>query len=235
MKLIIKPNINEIIPREEEVLKHQGIPDDSEISRVIKSIMQEAYDIFTSHADPEALIAEISKEKFEIVFGGEGKNAEDAVLNEIYPRADNLALFALTMGGSVSRKIKGFFKNHDYAIASMLDSVASIAADTTSEYLERYYHNYLESKKLIKSKSVVLSYSPGYCGWDITGQKKLFKYLKPSQIGITINQSCLMTPIKSVSGVLAAGDKEIHIFPVGFSYCDHCISQNCQERISRLQ
>ncbi len=234
MKVIIKPNINEIIPNEEDVLRHQGIPAGTEISPVIKSIMDEAYDIFSSHADPEAILSEISKENFENLFTGEGKNADDAVLNEIYPEAEYLSLFALTMGVAVSSRIESFFARHDYAIASMLDSVASIAADTTSVFLERYYHNYLEAEKKIRNKSVVLSYSPGYCGWDITGQRKLFKYLKPSQIGITINKSCLMTPIKSVSGVLVAGDKDIHIFPIGFSYCDHCMTQSCQERISRL-
>jgi cobalamin-dependent methionine synthase I len=116
----------------------------------------------------------------------------------------------------------------------MLDSVASVAADTASEFLEKYYEKYLDRENLLKPLSAVLSYSPGYCGWDITGQKKLFEYLKPSQIGITINESCLMTPIKSVSGVLVAGDREIHFFQIGFSYCDLCKTQSCQERMSRL-
>jgi hypothetical protein len=235
MKVIIKLNINDIIPEEEDVLRHQGIPANAEFSPVIKSIMEEAYDIFSSKVEAEALISSISKENFDSVFEGEGKNAEDAVLKEIYPKADFLAVFALTMGGAVSSKIEKFFARNDYAIASMLDSVASIAADTATKYLEGYYQNYLVSEKLIGKNSAVLSYSPGYCGWDITGQRKLFKFLKPSQIGITLNKSCLMTPIKSVSGLLAGGDKDIHIFPIGFSYCEHCMTQGCQERISRLQ
>jgi hypothetical protein len=235
MKVIIKSNINDIIPDEKEVLKHQGIPAGTEISPVIKSILREAYDIFTSYAEPEAIISDISKEKFDAVFRGAGKNAEDAVLKDIYPQADSLALFALTMGEPVSRRIEYFFETDDYAIASMLDSVASIAADTAAGDLEKYYKNYLVSKKLIDEDSAVLGYSPGYCGWDITGQIKLFRYLKPSQIGITINNSCLMTPIKSVSGVLVAGDKDIHIYPIGYSYCEHCVTQTCQERMYKLQ
>jgi hypothetical protein len=234
MKELVELKIKNIIPDEKDVIKHQGIPANAEISPVIKSIINEAYEIFTADAEPEALIADISREQFDSVFIGEGNNAEDAVLKDIYTEADNLALFALTMGERVSSKIESFFETHDYALASMLDSVASIAADTASGYLEKYYRNYLETGKLLKPDTAVLGYSPGYCGWNITAQRKLFEYLDPSQIGITINDSCLMTPIKSVSGVLIAGEKDIHIFQMGFSYCDLCMNQSCQERMYDL-
>ena len=164
----------------------------------------------------------------------EGNNADDAILKEIYPEADHLSLFALTMGEKVSSIIEDFFDRNDYALAAMLDSVASMAADKTSTFLEKYYHNYLENEKSTDKDFAVLGYSPGYCGWDVSGQKKLFEYLKPSQIGITINDSCLMTPIKAVSGILVGGDKEAHIFQMGFSYCDLCKTISCQERISTL-
>lgn len=234
MKKLIKLNINNILPDESDVKKHQGIPADAEVSPMIEALIEEAYDIFESDAMPEALITEISRKKFDDVFKGEGKNADDAVLKDIYPGAEHLALYALTMGKRVSSKIERFFKRDEYALASMLDSVASIAADTAAAHLENYYREYLESESLFKPGHAVLGYSPGYCGWDITGQKKLFRFLKPIQIGITINASCLMTPIKSVSGVLVAGEKDIHIFPIGFSYCDLCTTQSCQERMYEL-
>lgn len=234
MNLIIQFNINDIIPNKADVLSHQGIPRNIEISQMIKSIVEKAYKIFVSDAVPVGLLSDISMEQFDTVFKGEGNNADDAVLEKIYPEADHLALFALTMGEKVSSRIESLFGRHDYALASMLDSVASIAADTASTYLEKYYQNYLESEKLLKNDSVVLGYSPGYCGWNVDGQKKLFEFLNPSRIGITINNSCLMTPIKSVSGVLVAGEKESHIFQIGFSYCDLCKTQSCQDRMSAL-
>lgn len=234
MNEIIELNINDIIPDEVDVLSHQGIPPNVEISQIIKTIMNEAYEIFVKDAVPVGILSDISKEQFDTVFKGEGDNADDAILKNIYLEADHLALFTLTMGEKVSSRIEGLFNRHDYALASMLDSVASIAADTASTFLEKYYHNYLKTEKLVDTDFAVLGYSPGYCGWNVTGQKKLFEFLKPSQIGITINNSCLMTPIKSVSGVLVGGDKETHIFQMGFSYCDLCKTQSCQERMSVL-
>jgi hypothetical protein len=80
----------------------------------------------------------------------------------------------------------------------------------------------------------VLSYSPGYCGWDISAQKKLFAYLQPKNIGIRLNDSYLMTPLKSVSGVLIDGKKEIHIFQNNFDFCESCKTHSCRERIKRV-
>ena len=81
---------------------------------------------------------------------------------------------------------------------------------------------------------MALSYSPGYCGWNIDAQKKLFSFLKPQQIGISLNESCLMTPLKSVTGVLVYGNKSIHQFDNSFSFCFNCKVQSCIERIERI-
>ena len=81
----------------------------------------------------------------------------------------------------------------------------------------------------------VLGYSPGYCGWHITAQKKFFNFLKPGEIGITLNDSCLMTPLKSITGVLVAGPKDIHIFKNDYEYCDTCKNKSCLERMKRLK
>ncbi|MFH1765721.1 MAG: vitamin B12 dependent-methionine synthase activation domain-containing protein, partial [Gemmatimonadota bacterium] len=80
----------------------------------------------------------------------------------------------------------------------------------------------------------VLPYSPGYCGWHITGQKELFAFLDPQQIGISLNASCLMSPIKSVSGVLVVGHPEIHDFENDFDFCFDCATWECRSRIASL-
>ena len=65
-------------------------------------------------------------------------------------------------------------------------------------------------------------------------EKKLFARLDPEQIGVTLNDSCLMTPIKSVSGVLVCGPGEIHRFRPDFDFCEDCKTQACGARMASV-
>jgi hypothetical protein len=80
----------------------------------------------------------------------------------------------------------------------------------------------------------VLPYSPGYCGWHVTGQRRLFDRLEPQRIGVTLNSSCLMQPLKSVSGVLVIGPSSIHEFDNDFDFCALCSTYQCRARIGLL-
>ncbi|MCP4146820.1 MAG: hypothetical protein GY757_03625, partial [bacterium] len=81
----------------------------------------------------------------------------------------------------------------------------------------------------------VLNYSPGYCGWHISGQRKLFDWLNPEAIGIRLNESYLMSPLKSISGVLTAGEASIHRFDNTFPFCAQCRTFSCRERMKDVE
>jgi len=227
-------NINEIIPSSKDVLNHQGIPEDSVIPDHIISLFEDAVKVFKEKAKPVAIIKEVTVDEFNSIFEGERKNEDQAPLENIYPHSDNLALFALTLGNGIVDTINDLFKKKDFALAAMLDSVASMAADKSVEILEAYLYNNLSEKNITKHGSIVLGYSPGYCGWDLSGQKKLFGHLNPAEIGITLNDSYLMSPLKSVSGILVHCNKEIHVFESSFTFCSYCKNQTCHDRIEKI-
>jgi hypothetical protein len=223
-----------IIPDTEEILRHQGIPRGAVVKDHIRELMREAVEEFRKTAEPKCIMREISKSDFAKVFQGEGLNASDSPIGDIYEKADDLALFAVTMGQVLSVRIQELFDQNDFARAAMLDSCASMAADSAAGWLENYYTNYLMEHKRSAHNKLVFGYSPGYCGWNVSAQRKLFKCLQPEKIGITLNDSCLMTPLKSVSGVLIHGDRMIHEFRNGFSFCDACRTQPCLERFDKI-
>lgn len=74
------------------------------------------------------------------------------------------------------------------------------------------------------------SYSPGYCGWSLREQAKLFAFFEGSTCGITLNESCLMTPIKSISAVVPLGTG-IKVQPYG---CAICQKENCYKRKTKI-
>lgn len=234
MNELLEFELKDILPSREDVLLNQGMPPGADVPERIETLLGEAIRKFEESVSPVGLIRELTAAEFEPIFAGEGENAEDVMLAQIYPGADNLALFALTMGAEVSREIEELFNTNDFASGSMLDATASIAADTASEVMETLFLEDLSTRALVAPDHFVLGYSPGYCGWHITGQKKFFEFLNPGRINITLNESCLMTPLKSLTGLLVSGTGDIHLFEPKFGYCRSCMSRSCQERLKRF-
>lgn len=224
----------EIKPDRRAVLLCQGITSDVKISARIENILDQAMEIFLQKAQPVGIIREIPISDFANIYEGEGKNEGRTPVADIYPRAENLALFTLTMGEKVSTMIDELFKSNEFAEGCMLDSIASEAADRAADVIEQTYRDYLIQKDLYTDATGALRYSPGYCGWHISAQKKLFEYLQPEKIGITLRESYLMEPLKSISGVIIAGPKEIHQFENDYPCCDKCDNQTCQDRMQSI-
>jgi cobalamin-dependent methionine synthase I len=204
------------------------------VSEQVEALVEKAITLYERLALPKGVMAEISLADFQEVFTGEGKNTLPAPLPGIVERADGLALFAATVGDSVSERIQELFQENDPATACMLDGIASDRAETAATLMAETFLESLLQEEEVSSDARALPYSPGYCGWHITGQRKLFAFLKPEQIGITLNNSCLMSPIKSVSGVLVAGAPQIHDFANDFDFCFDCTSWECRTRIASL-
>jgi hypothetical protein len=238
MREIIPIPLTEIEPERPSVLRSQGIGPGIQIPDRINGLVDTAFDLFRELAEPVGIMTDISPSQFAAVYNGSGGNEPEAPLYHIFPRADHLALFALTLGQKVSRKIEKLFAENDFALGAMLDAAASVGADRGGTFAEsRFRESLLKRQKEAPSggATAVLLYSPGYCGWHISSQQKLFKYLHPEEIGIRLNDSFLMTPLKSISGVLVAGAPRIHIFQNNYSFCRECRTRSCLARINRIK
>ena len=218
------------MPSSEEVLRTQGVPSGASIPDRVSDVVPRALEIFTALSRPRAVMEDVTIEAFRQIYQGEGNNDLETPLEEIYTQATRLALFAGTLGGALSAEIQRLFDVENLALAVMLDGAASEGAERLVGLLERSF-----SADNDRHSSAVLAYSPGYCGWHVTGQKRLFSALAPEEIGITLNPSCLMTPIKSISGVLVAGPADIHEFDDNFQCCGSCATRECRARIVRIQ
>jgi hypothetical protein len=179
-------------------------------------------------------MAEVSIAEFAEIFKGNGLNELDTPLGKIFPRASHLALVAFTLGLEICLEIQEQLNTHNFALGYMLDAVSSYSADKGAGAAQEIFLNLLSSSGQVDARTRALLYSPGYCGWHISGQQKLFEYLTPEEIGIHLNKSFLMTPLKSISGVLVAGNKEIHRFKNSYPFCARCRTVNCRERIAQV-
>jgi hypothetical protein len=220
------------LPERREVLLLQGIPDGADPSQRVLAIVESATAVYLEAAEPRAVVASISKEAFAGVYRGEGRNAPVTPVEAVVPRADSLMLFVATIGGRVTDRIRTLFARNEPALAAMVDAVASAAADRLTHLLAVRHAAVMNDAD--GRERVTLGYSPGYCGWHVSGQRALFAYLRAETIGVTLNASCLMDPLKSVSGVLATGPADIHRFTPAYEFCAECRNRTCLGRMQWL-
>jgi hypothetical protein len=231
---IVTIPVEDVLPSVVAVLEGQGIPRWKEPNGRTLELALEAIDLYKEKARPVGLAGEIPMAEFRGVFEGEGRNAPDSPVGPIYRASSHLALFAVTIGQEVCSEIRELFRKNDFAPGAMLDSVASEGAELTAQVLEKSYRKDLHGAGNLRPGEGTLRFSPGYCGWHISSQKTLFGILRPDDIGITLNESCLMQPLKSISGVIISGRKDIFAFDDTFSFCRDCTDHACRDRLQSV-
>jgi len=221
--------VEECLPTAAETLAAQGVPADRAPTEPVAETLREALDRFRELAAPVAIVSDVAATEFVAVYRGEGRNAHPSPLADIFPKAGRLLMFAVTIGGRVGDAISQLFAAGRFDLGYLLDAVASSGTDGLAQRLQENCAGHAPAG------TVFLRYSPGYCGWDITGQRRLFAALRPEEIGITLRESCLMEPLKSVSGVMVAARAEDHRFDNSYPFCTECATRNCRDRIAAVE
>jgi len=140
-------------------------------------------------------------------------------------KADQIVLFLCSLGSGMELWSKQCMGEGDPASGFFIDTVASILVETAADLLHDHITNYLNTQDL----HVTNRYSPGYCDWSVEEQKKLFSFFPKGFCGVSLTDSALMIPIKSISGIMGAGRN------VEFqSYvCDTCGRKDCTYKAFR--
>jgi hypothetical protein len=189
--------------------------------------------IFERDAAPKGVLREVTAAEFALIYPGEGLNEPEAPLDLIIPRAQRLALFAATVGDTVSEEVGALFRRGEPALGYALDVIASEATVLLADTLATQFLQTLRARRAVPAEARALPYSPGYCGWHISGQRRLFEALHAGTIDIRLSGSFLMRPLKSVSGVIVVGPPAAHRFQPTFPFCDDCTTRECRPRMVR--
>ena len=232
MREIVRFAKREAVPEARVVLAAQGLPEEDALAPRLRRLLDDAISGCSALVEPRAVCEEVSAERFADVLAPLAVPGDDLVVGRVYPRAEGLALFVATLGEALPARIRQLFDEDALAEGWMLDAVASAGADLLADRLAERYRKTLAERGAEGAR--VLPYSPGYCGWPTRGQRALFDALRPEEIGVTLNDSCLMSPIKTVSGVLVAGPGEAHRFRPNFPFCDDCQTHECGRRMASV-
>ena len=141
------------------------------------------------------------------------------ILKRMLRSSERYALFAVTAGPEPETLSKSLMDSNQFLEGYIVDLIGSGIVDSVASQLHQHIKNHAEDY----GKKTTNRYSPGYCSWDVAEQQKLFSLLPDGCCGITLTESSLMFPIKSVSGIIGIG--------ASVKYedytCEICPMKNC--------
>ena len=132
----------------------------------------------------------------------DGLTFDGSGLSGAMRKCQSATVFLITIGNELDRKISDLLRKKQLTRAYMYDAVGSVAAEETAET----FQNMFDSRVNKKGLATTLRFSPGYCDWPLEEQKKLFRVIDSSVIGVELRPTSLMRPSKSISGIFGVGN-----------------------------
>jgi hypothetical protein len=149
------------------------------------------------------------------------------IINGYLTDSTRFAVFVATAGQAFDDYLHQLKEKGDIMHEFLADSLGSEIAEATV----RYVAERIEEVAVLDNSKITKSYSPGYCGWHVREQKSLFSILPDEPCGIKLNDSSLMHPVKSVSGIVGVGKE---VVPTPYA-CEICGMQTCYKRKTEAQ
>ncbi len=135
----------------------------------------------------------------------------------------SVVLFCATIGIEIDRMI------WRYSSISPLKSLLfqAIGTERIESLCDIFYYEITQEKKTV-GKYTRPRFSAGYGDFPIEAQKDIIRILDTSRkIGVTLNESLLMSPSKSVTAIIGISDKNICDDK---KECEICKKEDCEYR-----
>lgn len=134
-------------------------------------------------------------------------------------RSEAIAAFLCTAGNGIGVRAEELTRRGDFLEGYIMDAVGSEIVEAAMDKIQ----DDLEQRVLADGLRITDRYSPGYCGWNVSEQQKLFSLFPDGFCGVTLTPHSLMQPIKSVSGIIGIGHQ---VSRKGYA-CNVCEMADC--------
>jgi len=216
----------------DEVLRYHGYskkkvknPNQS-ILQITEEEIERGYNLF----EPQGIYSSTKIKQISFSDGrvdlknGFSLNFSNSIIN-LLKGTSYLVLGVVTIGSSLENKVSEFFTQGEYPRAVALDAVGTVAVES----LSRYIRNLVCQEAKEQYFKTTRYFSPGYGDWDISQQKDIFKIIPTNKIGVSLTESCMILPRKSLSWIIGIG-KDIGMLLKEKDACKICLAENCQFR-----
>lgn len=138
--------------------------------------------------------------------------------------ATKVIFLSATVGEAVEQAASDAFAKGEYALGMLIDAAATTAVEQTADELEKLLIN--KFAKL--GFKMTFRFSPGYGDWDLSEQDKVAKLANAEAIGVTLTESLMLMPRKSITAVIGLCPDIMEETPS--KGCNKCSKLDCSMR-----
>jgi len=147
------------------------------------------------------------------------------IIKKMLSGAEAYAFLIVTAGMEPESRARELMEQGEFLEGYITDLVASTMVDSIADQVQEHIRRMAADQELLISNR----YSPGYCSWDVSEQQKLFSLFPKNCCDITLTDSSLMSPIKSISALLGIGPSVKYQDYT----CEICSMKDCAFRKTR--
>ena len=151
---------------------------------------------------------------------------EGAKIRDHLAAAEKVIFLAVTIGEKVEEAITAHFQEGKYSHSLLLDAAATTAVEQAADDLEKTIRQKMEPL----GYEMLWRFSPGYGDWDIRFQPEMIRLSQAGAIGISLTESMMLLPRKSITAVIGLVPKQKAKIPVSKHSCQICAKTDCLSR-----
>ena len=150
-------------------------------------------------------------------------------VNRLNALPRQLAVCVCTLGGRLDETCRDFSDHHNIYDATLMDAVGISLADALADRVHRRIMKQATDLGLFAG----CRFGPGYGDMPMTAQTDLFRLVNADSIGVKLNGSLMMDPVKSLSFLVVLGARQSRTGSAG--KCSHCGLKSCQFRVFKIK
>lgn len=190
---------------------------------LVRRLIEEALNNAQDHCDIKGgyVIRDnisVNKAQHTLVIDGTELDVKKIICGQLN-KSEAVAVFLCTAGPGIGSHSEKLMRQGDVLEGYILDVVGSEIVEAAMDRIQDELEQHVRRDGL----NITDRYSPGYCGWSVSEQHKLFSLFSDGFCGVTLTPHSLMQPIKSVSGIIGIGRK---VSRKGYP-CHACDLANC--------
>jgi len=149
------------------------------------------------------------------------------IVYNMLKRSGQIAVFVCTAGPQIEIQSNILRNSGDVFGEYIVNTMGSLIVETGMDLIQEK----LQIQALEEDLKTTNRYSPGYCNWQVSDQQKLFKLIPENYCGISLTESSLMQPIKSVSGFIGLGSNvKFNNYTCQICEASECIYRNIKNQ-----